>query len=89
MRGKTVSSHITFLRPFRLKGLKGAQPSGTYSVETRDRPVWSFPFFWNFETHTSIRVCVNGGLAGVLHNLEVCPRELFAVMLRDRQPLAA
>ena len=35
---------VTVLRPFVLKGLKGVQPSRTYSVETRQEDAGFFSF---------------------------------------------
>lgn len=84
MRTPVVSSRVTFMRPFMLRGLPNLNAPGTYSIETTEKHHWSFPFSWETEARTMIRVAHGFGLDGGLFKFEVCPRDLFAAMERDR-----
>lgn len=64
-------------------------PAGFYSIETRDRYSWSFPFAWKKTTKTTIRLHTMSGLEGRLHDYELDPRDLFSAMERDRMLAAA
>jgi hypothetical protein len=74
---------VTFLRPFILDGLEGVQPSGTYSVETRQEDAGFFSFFKAKSTSTWIRVCRNPGISGVLQVVNIDPLDLAAALVRD------
>jgi hypothetical protein len=74
---------MTFLHPFVLKGLEGVQPSGSYSVETRDERTGFFSYFFADRTSTWIRVCRNPGIAGVLQVVNIDPFDLAAALVRD------
>ncbi|MBI3453851.1 MAG: hypothetical protein HY057_13660 [Rhodospirillales bacterium] len=77
------------MQPFVLKGLEGVQPSGTYSVETREERGGFFSLFFNAErTSTWIRICRNPGLSGVLQIVNVDPLDLSAALLWDAVPAA-
>jgi hypothetical protein len=80
------SRRVTFIRPFVLVGLKGVQPSGTYSVETRDERVGFWWFLRANLTSTSIRVCRNPGVAGVLQTVNIDPLNLADALVRDVAP---
>ena len=81
-RGKRV----TFKRPFVLKGLEGVQPSGTYSVESREENAGFFSVFKVKRPSTWIRVCRNPGIAGVLQVVNIDPLDLAAALMRDAMP---
>jgi hypothetical protein len=83
MTTRTRENRVTFLRPFVLKALKGVQPSGTYSVETRDEHNRFLPFLKANRTSTWIRVCRNPGIAGALHVVNIDPLDLAAALMRD------
>jgi hypothetical protein len=74
---------VTFLRPLILDGLEGVQPSGTYSVETRQEDAGFFSFFKAKPTSTWIRVCRNPGIAGVLKMVKIDPLDLQTALVRD------
>jgi hypothetical protein len=84
MRAPVVYSRIKFQNPFILKGLPGKLPAGSYSIETRDRHYWTFPFLWETRTRTRIRFCRKYGLEGSVHEYELDPRDLFAALKQDR-----
>lgn len=89
MRGATVNSRVTFRHPFSLNGVTEIHPPGTYSIETKDRHYWTFPFLWETKTITTIRIGMNAGLDGSLHKYAVDPRNLFGAMERDRLSIAS
>ena len=74
---------VTFLRPFILDGLEGVQPSGTYSVETRQEDAGFFSFLKANRTSTWIRVCRNPGIAGVLQVVNIDPLDLQSALMQD------
>jgi hypothetical protein len=76
---------VTFKRPFVLKGLDGAQPPGTYSVETCDEHNRFLPFLRANRTSTWIRVCRNSGVGGVLQVININPIDLAAALIRDAE----
>lgn len=84
MRAPAVYSRIIFRRPFSLKGVADIQPAGCYSIETRDRYYWTFPFSRETRTRTKIRIWTGSGLEGSLHEYEADPRDLFQALERDR-----
>lgn len=84
MRAPAVLSRIIFKHPFSLKDVADIQPAGCYSIETRDRHHWTFPFSWETRTRTKIRLCTGAGLDGGLHEYELDPRDLFQALERDR-----
>jgi hypothetical protein len=89
MRAPVVCSRINFQHPFSLKGIAAIQPAGFYSIETRDRYYWTFPFAWEKKTQTTIWLHVKSGLAGSLHEWNLDPRDLFEALERDRLFVAA
>lgn len=89
MRAPIVYSRINFQHPFSLKGIAAIQPSGFYSIETRDRYYWTFPFCWEKTTKTTIRLHTMSGLEGRLHDYELDVQDLFSALERDRMLAAA
>jgi hypothetical protein len=63
------------------------QPSGTYSVETRQEDAGFFSFLKANRTSTWIRVCRNPGIAGVLNMVKIDPLDLQAALVRDTMPV--
>lgn len=84
MKTPVVFSRIKFLSPFRLKGIAGLQPAGTYSIETHDDYLWEFPFSWTKRTRSKIRICSTPGIDGALQQVDICPRELFRAISNDQ-----
>lgn len=89
MRAPVVYSRINFEHPFSLTGIAAIQPAGSYSIETRDRHYWTFPFSWEKKTKTIIRLHMLSGLQGSLHEVELDPRDLFRALESDRLAVAA
>jgi len=86
MTTRTREKRVTFLRPFVLEALQGVQPSGTYSVETRDELNRFLPFLKANRTSTWIRICRDPGLAGFLQFVNIDPLDLAAAESRDSMP---
>jgi hypothetical protein len=80
------NKRVTFIRPFVLKGLEGVQPSGTYSVETRQKDTGFFSFHKAKHTSTWIRICRNPGAGGVLQVVNIDPFDLQTALTRDAVP---
>jgi hypothetical protein len=80
---------VTFIRPFVLKGLKEAQPAGTYSIETSAAVSDLFHFIRSKRASTSIRICRSFGIDGVLRNVDIDPLDLEAAQRRDAEPEVA
>lgn len=78
-----TNKRVKFVKPFFLEGLQGAQPSGTYSVETRDERTGHFGSFKERRTSTWIRICQTPGIGGVLHIVNIDPLDLAAALTRD------
>ncbi len=89
MRAPVVHSRINFHYPFSLKGVETVQPAGFYSIETRARFYWTFPFSWKKTTKTTIRLHIRSGLEGRLQECELDPRDLFSALEKDRMLAAA
>lgn len=89
MRSTVVSSRVDFQHPFYVKGIAAIQPAGSYSIETRDRHYWTFPFSLEKKTKTMIRLHMLSGLQGGLREVELDPRDFFRVLERDRLTVAA
>jgi hypothetical protein len=83
MTTRTRDKRVTFLRPFTIDGLEGLQPSGTYSVETREEHTRFFSFLKAKPTSTWIRVCQKPGIAGVLKIVKIDPFDLQTALARD------
>ncbi len=83
MTMRARDERVAFIRPFALTGLKGVQPSGTYSVETREEHVGFFSFLKAKRTSTWIRICLNPGIGGVLQAVKIDPLDLQAALAQD------
>lgn len=77
---------VTFARPFVLKGLEEVQPSGTYSIETREERNGLFSLKKLKQTSTWIRICRASGISGVLQNVNIDPADLADALIRDTEP---
>jgi hypothetical protein len=78
-----TNKRVKFVKPFFLEGLQGEQPSGTYSVETRNERTGFFALFKAKQTSTWIRISQNPGVDGVLQIVNVDPLDLQTTLMRD------
>ncbi|WP_186002894.1 hypothetical protein [Mycobacterium sp. KBS0706] len=83
---RTRSETVTFTRPFVLSGIDGAQPPGTYTVETDEEPldVSSPPVYRRIAT--MIRLAGRPGTGELVRVVTVDPEELAAALARDAEP---
>lgn len=86
MTMRTRTKRATFIQPFVLKGLEGVQPSGPYSVETREEPAGFFSFLRVKRTSTWIRVCRNHGVSGIHRTVNIDALNLATALTRDSVP---
>jgi hypothetical protein len=80
---RASNPRVKFMKPFILEGLQGVQPSGTYSVETRDEHTGFFSFFDAKRMSTWIRICRNPGIDGILQIVNIDPLDLQTALVRD------
>ena len=80
---RTTHQTVTFARPFVVPGLDGAQPAGTYTVETDDEllQALSVPAYRRLETR--IRVRGGSGRAGFEQVARIDPGDLDAALAKD------
>jgi hypothetical protein len=86
MTMRTSSRTVTFVRPFTLSGIDGAQPPGTYTVETDEELLddSSPPAYRRIAT--MIRLPGRPGSGVQVQVVTVDPEELAAALLRDAAP---
>lgn len=56
MLNRTVTTQVTFVRPFRLAGVDGLQPAGTYVIETEEELLQAVSFVAWRRLETVIRL---------------------------------
>lgn len=80
MGTRTISSSVTFGHPFKLKGVEGCHPAGTYEVDTEEEAIETI--------HRTVYVRVATILtirgAGITRTVMVDPADLQAALDRDR-----
>lgn len=79
MQTRTTSKQVTFVKPFRLTGLEGSQPPGTYtlSVEEEQLDVRSF-VGWR-QIAATLQLTANGATEHVAIDMQ----DLREALLRD------
>lgn len=83
MTPRTTSRTVTFTRPFLLNGFDGAQPAGTYTVETDDEPVDGLSFLVHRRVATLIHLPAQAHASRVVQTVPIDPAELDLALLRD------
>ena len=89
MTQQLLNKRVTFLRPFVLEGVKGVQPPGTYSIQTRTTNKGFFSSEQPEPASTSIQICESFGINGVLRNVNIDPSDLAGALRRDAEPAEA
>ena len=84
MTTRTTKSTVIFTRPFNLSGFDGAQPAGSYSVETDEELLegMSFPAYRRMATMMQLDASSRAS-AGVLQFAVINPDELAAALAVD------
>jgi hypothetical protein len=79
MISRTISKTVTFVQPFRLDGLNGIQPAGSYIVETDEEllQALSFPAYRRTDTRIRLPTARSDQVA------RIDPAELEAALARD------
>lgn len=73
---------VTFRLPFHLTGLDGRQPAGTYTVETEEALLETYPSVVYRRIATLMHVAT---AAGILQGLPINPDDLELALARDAQ----
>jgi hypothetical protein len=79
MQTRTSHSHITFRRPFRLKGMDTWAPPGRYKVDLEEERLDSL----SVEAWRQTAVTLQVASAGVTDYVNIDPRDLHDALLRD------
>jgi hypothetical protein len=81
---RTNSRPVTFLRSFRLRGVDGVQPPGTYTVETEEELIegLSFPAYRRKAT-VMLLPALDSATTGSRQIATIDPLELKAAQARD------
>jgi hypothetical protein len=82
---RTTLTTVTFLHPFSLADIDGAQPAGTYTVETIDTTLDSLSFIAYRRVSTAIMLPAVGVVARQRQVVFIDPLELEAAVKRDAQ----
>jgi hypothetical protein len=82
---RTTLTTVTFLRPFSLADIDGAQPAGTYTVETIDTTLDTLSFIAYRRVSTAIMLPAVGVVARQRQVVFIDPLELEAAVKRDAQ----
>ena len=83
MTVRTSQRTVTFTWPFSLNGLDGAQPAGTYTVQTHEESLPGLSFLAWRRSATLIFLPSRPGGAFVEQLVEIDPLELEAAQERD------
>lgn len=86
---RSSSRSVTFLHPFTLQGLEGAQPAGTYVVETDEELIETLSLPAYRRVATWLRIAAVPGRPGVAETAMVDPGELATALAKDAAKAAA
>jgi hypothetical protein len=73
---------VTFRQPFHLGGLGGRQPAGTYTIETEETLLDTYPTVVYRRTATLMHVAT---APGVMQGLPINPDDLDLALAKDGQ----
>lgn len=83
MLNRTVTTQVTFVRPFRLVGIDELQPAGTYVVETEEELLQAVSFTSWHRLETVIRLPRKPGGPMVDQVVTIDPEALEATLALD------
>jgi len=83
MTVRTTTKSVTFRHPFLLKGADGAQPAGTYAVETDEEQIPGLSFLAYRRISTTIVLSVRYGTTLARQVATIDPADLEAALARD------
>jgi hypothetical protein len=76
---------VTFLHPFSLIGVDGAQPAGTYTIETVEEPLDNLSFVAYRRVSTTIVLPSSNTPTLTRQVVIIDPRDLEAAVKRDAE----
>jgi hypothetical protein len=76
---------VTFLHPFSLIGVDGAQPAGTYTIETVEEPLDNLSFIAYRRVSTTIVLPSSNTPTLTRQVVIIDPRDLEAAVKRDAE----
>ena len=79
---RTTYQSVTFLRPFRLAGVEGVQPPGSFDVETVEQRLDKLSFSAYLRISTTITLVGPGNGARQVH--EIDPEDLASALKLDK-----
>ena len=80
---RTTRKTITFRRPFSLSAIDEVQPSGTYTVDTDEEPIYGLSFLAYRRVATLLHLPSTSSRVGVTELVTVNPLELEAALKAD------
>jgi hypothetical protein len=83
MLTRTITSTVTFARPFHVSGIDGMHPAGTYVVETDEELVEPLSFVAYRRVSTTIQLPPESGRTGCVETYVIDPAALTAALARD------
>jgi hypothetical protein len=83
MMNRTTSKTVTFRHPFHLDGFDGAQPAGSYTVETAEELLQALSFPAWRRLYTTIRLPGRPGASVLEQTATIDPEALDAILARD------
>jgi hypothetical protein len=81
---RTIEETLTFAEPFTLRDLDEVFPAGPYTVETEEELIEGLSFIAYRRKITLIHLPAKSGLPDYVRKLEIDPKELEAVKIRDQ-----
>jgi hypothetical protein len=85
MTDRTTSSTVVFERPFRLDGVEGLYPPGSYVVETHEELIQGLSFAAYRRVGTFIALPLSRGASAGRQIVSIGPDELEAALVRDKR----
>lgn len=89
MKDRIGFSRVKFTHPFNLKGVKGTQLPGTYSIERRDDRTGWIKSLQTESVSTWITIRHFHGINGTLQDFRISPHDLAKALQEDKHPRTA
>jgi hypothetical protein len=79
METRTITTQVTFLKPFRLEGMEREQPPGSYTIDTEEEQLDTLTFVGWRQVSATMRISYKGATEYV----PIGSRDLLSALLRD------
>jgi hypothetical protein len=83
MSTRTIRTSVTFGRPFTLSSIDGAQPAGTYRLETDEEQIDGLSFNAFRRTAMTLFLPADPAPGATRHAAQVDPEELAQALAKD------